>query len=131
MPPKARQNVLKGLYWRQTAAFILACLALLTAVPRDAYAETIEAALAHAYENNPQLNAQRAIVRQTDEGVAQALSGYRPTLSATAAIGEQFTNETGIIPPIPPGLPNGAAFTIKGYTTPKSIGFSGQQTLFN
>ena len=114
------------------AAAVFIAMALAAAgAPRPAAAETIEGALAHAYENNPQLNAQRAIVRQTDEGVAQALSGYRPTLSATAAIGEQFTNETGIIPPIPPGLPNGAAFTIKGYTTPKSIGFSGQQTLFN
>ena len=28
-------------------------------------------------------------------------------------------------------MPNGAAFTIKGYTTPKSIGVTGQQTLFN
>jgi outer membrane protein len=114
------------------AAAVFIAMALAAAgAQRPAAAETIEGALAHAYENNPQLNAQRAIVRQTDEGVAQALSGYRPTLSATAAIGEQFTNETGIIPPIPPGLPNGAAFTIKGYTTPKSIGFSGQQTLFN
>ena len=112
------------------AAALFVAMAL-AAAPRLAAAETIEGALAHAYENNPQLNAQRAIVRQTDEGVAQALSGYRPTLSATAAIGEQFTNETGLIPPIPPGLPNGAAFTIKGYTTPKSIGVSGQQTLFN
>jgi outer membrane protein len=113
------------------AAVFIAMVLAAAAATRPATAETIEGALAHAYENNPQLNAQRAIVRQTDEGVAQALSGYRPTLSATAAIGEQFTNETGLIPPIPPGLPNGAAFTIKGYTTPKSIGFSGQQTLFN
>jgi outer membrane protein len=113
------------------AAAVFMAVALAAAGPRPAAAETIEGALARAYENNPQLNAQRAIVRQTDEGVAQALSGYRPTLSATAALGEQFTNETGLIPPIPPGLPNGAAFTIKGYTTPKSIGVTGQQTLFN
>jgi outer membrane protein len=33
-------------------------------------AETIESAMARAYQNNPQLNAQRAIVRQADEGVA-------------------------------------------------------------
>ena len=103
----------------------------LAALPREVGAETIESALARAYQSNPQLNAQRAIVRQADESVAQALSGYRPTLSANATLGEQFTNETGIIPPIPPGLPNGAAFTIKGYTTPRSIGVTGQQTLFN
>jgi len=91
----------------------------------------MESALARAYQGNPQLNAQRAIVRQNDEGVAQALSGYRPTLSATAAIGEQYTNTTGVIPPIPPGLPNGVSYMIKGYTTPKSVGVAGGQTLFN
>jgi outer membrane protein len=110
------------------AVFVL--LIVLGTLPRAA-AEPIESALARAYESNPQLNAQRAIVRQADEGVAQALSGYRPMLSATATLGEQFTNETGLIPPIPPGLPNGAKFNIKGYTTPRSIGVNGQQILFN
>jgi outer membrane protein len=38
-------------------------------------ADTIEAALVRAYQNNPQLNAQRATVRATDENVPQALSG--------------------------------------------------------
>jgi outer membrane protein len=91
----------------------------------------MESALARAYQGNPQLNAQRAIVRQNDEGVVQALSGYRPTLSATASVGEQYTNITGVIPPIPPGLPNGVSYTVKGYDTPWSAGLSGQQTLFN
>ena len=40
-----------------------------------ALADTIEAALVRAYQNNPQLNAQRASVRATDENVPQALSG--------------------------------------------------------
>jgi len=44
-------------------------------MPGPAAAETMESALAKAYQNNPQLNAQRAIVRETDEGVPQALSG--------------------------------------------------------
>ena len=35
----------------------------------------MEAALARAYQGNPQLNAQRALVRSTDENVAQALAG--------------------------------------------------------
>ena len=68
---------------------------MLSALPGEVAAETIESALARAYQGNPQLNAQRAIVRQNDEGVAQALSGYRPTLSATATVGEQKTNQTG------------------------------------
>ena len=61
-----------------------------------------KSALARAYQGNPQLNAQRAIVRQNDEGVPQALSGYRPTLSATASVGEQYTNRRGVFPPVPP-----------------------------
>jgi outer membrane protein len=44
----------------------------------SALADTMGAALVRAYQNNPQLNAQRAQVRSTDENVPQALSGYRP-----------------------------------------------------
>ena len=108
-------------------------LVLAAALPRQAGAESMEAALARAYQGNPQLNAQRTIVRQTDEGVSQALSGYRPTLSASAAAGEQFTNLTEVFPPVPgsPLLANGFKFSATGYTTPRSIGVSGQQTLFN
>jgi outer membrane protein len=91
----------------------------------------MESALARAYQANPQLNAQRAIVRQNDEGVSQALSGYRPTLSATASVAEQYTNTTGVIPPLPPTLPNGVSYTVKGYTNPYSVGVNGAQTLFN
>jgi outer membrane protein len=47
-------------------------------------AETIFGAMAKAYSNNSTLNADRAGVRVTDEGVAVAKSGYRPTVSATA-----------------------------------------------
>ncbi|MGA3309709.1 MAG: TolC family outer membrane protein [Xanthobacteraceae bacterium] len=113
------------------AATVLVALALVVAAPPELAAETMESALARAYEGNPQLNAQRAIVRQNDEGVAQALSGYRPTLSATASVARQYTNTTGVIPPIPPGLPNGVSYTIKGYTDPWAVGFTGAQTLFN
>ena len=55
-------------------------------------ADTIEAALVRAYQNNPQLNAQRAQVRITDENVPQALSGYRPKVAVTASAGYQYTD---------------------------------------
>ncbi|MGD0421096.1 MAG: TolC family outer membrane protein [Xanthobacteraceae bacterium] len=113
------------------AAAVFASLAFLGIAPRQAAAETMESALARAYQANPQLNAQRAIVRQNDEGVSQALSGYRPTLSATASVAEQYTNITGVIPPLPPNLPNGVSYTVKGYTNPYSVGVNGAQTLFN
>jgi outer membrane protein len=108
--------------------------ALILAIPGGAGAETMESALARAYQGNPQLNAQRAIVRQNDESVAQALSGYRPTLSANASVGREYTNTTETFPPLagvagPFG--NGFSFSVKGYTNPWTAGFTGQQTLFN
>lgn len=56
----------------------------------SALAETIESALVLAYQGNPQLNAQRAQVRSTDENVPQALSGYRPKVAVTASAGYQY-----------------------------------------
>jgi outer membrane protein len=57
-------------------------------------AETLESALARAYGNNPDLNAQRAGVRVRDEDVAQAKSGYRPRINATADYGQTYTDAT-------------------------------------
>ncbi|MFN3171328.1 MAG: TolC family outer membrane protein [Hyphomicrobiales bacterium] len=51
-----------------------------------ANAETLAGALARAYQHNPELNAARAGVRATDEGVPQALSGYRPTITGEASV---------------------------------------------
>ena len=65
-------------------------LALADSVP--VLADTIEAALVRSYQNNPQLNAQRASVRFTDENVPQALSGYRPKVALTASAGYQYTD---------------------------------------
>jgi outer membrane protein len=59
-----------------------------------AAANTIEWSLVQAYQHNPTINAQRAAVRAADEAVPQALSGYRPRLSATANIGEQSSDQS-------------------------------------
>src|SRR6516225_7265364 len=56
---------------------------LVLASPGEARAQTLADALVRVYQTNPQLNAQRAQLRVTDENVPQALSGYRPTLSAS------------------------------------------------
>jgi outer membrane protein len=124
--PSGRQNLPTGWGRRPSGAAIPVYIALLLACfaawPRQAAAETIEAALARACENNPQLNAQRAIVRQTDEGVPQALSGYRPTISATATVGRQYSDFKNVIPPTPSLVPQGASFTDRGLSTPHSVG---------
>jgi TolC family type I secretion outer membrane protein len=57
----------------------------LTAVPTQA--QTLTDALAEAYNTNPQLLAQRALLRSTDEQVPQALSFWRPQVTFTGQIG--------------------------------------------
>src|ERR1700691_6539843 len=135
MAPRVRPN--RPARWRRRSigavipvyiALLVACVA---ASPREAAAETIEAALARAYENNPQLNAQRAIVRQTDEGVPQALSGFRPTISATATVGREYSDFKNVIPPTPALVPQGASFVDRGMSTPHSVGGTVSETLFN
>jgi len=58
----------------------LAALALLTFIPHAHAAQSLEEALVSAYRSNPQLQAERARQRATDEGVARALGGFRPTI---------------------------------------------------
>ena len=60
--------------------------------PRRAAAETLPAVLAKAYQNNPQLNAQRAYVRQTEEQVNVATAGYLPKVEASASTGPRHTD---------------------------------------
>src|SRR6266851_5388811 len=59
------------------------------ALTGPARAETLPEALVRTYQNNPQLNAERARQRGTDEGVSQALAGYRPQLLLTLTGGLQ------------------------------------------
>ena len=51
---------------------------------------TLQEALASAYSNNPTLQGSRAQLRATDEGVPQALSGWRPTVVVGAGYGYGF-----------------------------------------
>ncbi|TNE63080.1 MAG: hypothetical protein EP335_10535 [Alphaproteobacteria bacterium] len=57
-------------------------------------AETLEEALAAAYESNPQLMAQRAALRAVDEGVSSAKSGFLPNLSGTIGHSESRNKTT-------------------------------------
>jgi len=91
-------------------------------------ADTIDAALVRAYQNNPQLNAQRAQVRFTDENVPQALSGYRPRVAVTASAGTQYTD----VLTTSGGNANNLVKTgIHGVNAPRSAGVTVSQTLFN
>jgi outer membrane protein len=90
----------------------------------SAAADTVESALVGAYRNNPQVNVQRAIVRQADEQVPQALSGYRPRIGATATAGMQAGSEREFFPGSPP-------FSINGTFPSASAGVTAVQTLYN
>jgi outer membrane protein len=51
------------------------------------HAQTLTQALAETYNTNPQLLAQRALLRATDEQVPQALSFWRPQVTFTGQVG--------------------------------------------
>jgi outer membrane protein len=75
-------------------SILVAVLSATTALmPSAASAESIFGALAKAYQFNSTLNSDRAGARVTDEDVAIAKSGYRPTIGATGTI--DYTSETG------------------------------------
>jgi outer membrane protein len=92
-----------------------------------AQADTLEWALVQAYQNNPSLNAQRASLRATDENVPQALSGYRPKLSLTAAGGYNYQSSTSVFPLA--GALITSPFAQNFYS--RTIGATGTYTVFN
>src|SRR5215472_4317033 len=66
----------------------VAAVILAAATASGAAAQTIDDALAAAYRSNPQLLSARAQLRALDEGVPQALSGWRPTVTVGGSIGK-------------------------------------------
>jgi len=93
------------------------CLGFATLPAR---AEALLEALAKAYQSNPQLNAERARQRATDENVPQALAGYRPQIVASLSAGLQSVRDL---------LPNNVIQTAT--LKPWTIGITVTQTLFN
>jgi outer membrane protein len=71
---------------------IVTSLALCVYIITPAAAESLREALSATYGYNPRLDAQRAFQRGTDEDVARAMSGYRPTITGNADIGIERTD---------------------------------------
>src|SRR6476660_1806841 len=99
------------------------CLAVVTWVAfavSSARAESLPEAMAKAYQTNPQLNAERARQRATDENGPPALAGYRPQIIASLSVGLQAVRNL---------LPDN---TIQSATLkPWQIGVTVTQVLFN
>src|SRR5437899_5069713 len=99
------------------------CLGVVTCVAFAAPAarsESLPEALAKAYQTNPQLNAERARQRATDENVPVALSGYRPQIIASLSAGLQAVRNL---------LPDNTFQSAN--LKPWTIGVTVTQTLFN
>lgn len=106
---------------------VLALVSFISPVAR-AQTLTLEQALAAAYETNTQLQAQRAALRATDEDVATAVSGWRPTVTANASYG--YTHDRTSPPDLigivaPNGHPRDGTLTltqpvINGTTIPQT-----------
>jgi TolC family type I secretion outer membrane protein len=86
-------------------------------------AETLKEALAAAYASNPELLAQRAILRGVDEGVSRAKSGFLPSLQATASRQEGRNRATNNQDPDGPRVTNPFSSD--------NAGVNGSQNLFN
>lgn len=114
-PRRARPAIFNHLF----AAVWIAGLFLVEWVP-GAAAASLEDALVNAYRTNPQLNADRARQRATDENVPQALAGYRPQIVASLSAGLQVVRNL---------LPDN---TVQGATLrPWTIGVTVTQVLFD
>jgi outer membrane protein TolC len=89
---------------------------------------TIEGALVLAYRNNPQFNAQRSATRATDENVPTALAGYRPRVTGTSSLTDQYLDTL-----IKEDHRRGAALynQTQGAVAVSSFGLTTTQTLFN
>jgi outer membrane protein len=100
-----------------------AAVAVLLLAGSPAGADTLEQALVQSYQNNPQLNAQRASARATDENVSIALGGYRPRLTATSSLSEVYLENVA--------RAGSASARTAGENAVTTFGATGTQTLFN
>jgi outer membrane protein len=84
-----------------------------------ASAQSLTEALSEAYRTNPQLLAQRALLRATDELVPQALANWRPTVA--------FTGQTGYAVSAAP-VPGGS--TAYSHNRPSSLDLTATQQVY-
>ena len=103
---------------RRAGGMLVFGLVLTLGVAPPASAESLKDALSAAYGYNPRLDAQRAFQRATDEDVARAMSGYRPTVTGNADIGIERTDQR------PSNL-------LDGVTKPRGYGIDAVQPIFS
>ncbi|WP_395944838.1 TolC family outer membrane protein [Brevundimonas sp.] len=110
-----------------------AVVALVTGLGAPAWAETLQEAIALAYQTNPSLLAQRANQRALDETVVQARSGLRPTLSASAGVDytrSDFPTVTQFVDTNGDGVPDAQVSSSSSESDGATVGVSLSQNLW-
>ena len=102
------------------AALCAVMAAALVLAPRPGAAQSLEEALARAYASNPVLLAARARLRGVDEEIAQAISGWLPTISVSSDASKRYSNTSG-------GSSSNAGSQNR---TPRTSRFTVEQNLF-
>lgn len=112
---------------------LLGSVLALAASPFHASAESLDEALAATYVTNPNLEAQRASTRATDEDVPQARAALLPQITGDALAGleQQVISVDGtVLNPLIPGLEFPSNATLNTRNTPYGYSFTLQQQIF-
>jgi outer membrane protein len=94
------------------------CSVAMMSVAHGATAASLYEALATAYATNPTLEAARAELRATDEGVPQVLSEWRPTVLGTVQGGHEWDDQH-------------KPLALEQETNPRSYGVTVRQPVFD
>jgi outer membrane protein len=103
---------------RRARGVAVLCAVLACTATTPVAAETLQEALSAAYGYNPRLDAQRSFQRATDEDVARAMSGYRPTITGNADIGIERSDQR-------------PSNFLDGVTKPRGYGVQAVQPIFS
>jgi outer membrane protein len=103
--------------WLRAGLMLGMVVSVFTLTAPSADAETLRDALASTYATNPQLDAERARLRATDESVSQANAQFRPIITGNGTLGYQNSQTN-------PSSPNNGTFH------PKSVGLTVTQPIF-
>lgn len=114
---KLRSLPVSGLSFLGLSAFAIA-------LSGEAAGQSLQDALTLAYQNNPQLLAQRAALRATDEAVPQALSGWRPRVILSGTYGTQSDERSTL------STTTGARSTVPVDLEPRSASMQLSQPIF-
>ena len=96
-------------------------LASLCFAPCLSMASTLQDVLAYTYENSWAINAERAGLKATNEGVAVAKSGFRPNIAAVGSVGRTYNKNEYDYTPVKD----------EKYLNPNSVGLQVKQPVFS